>query len=161
MSDKHPVIDFPESEMPLSDEAASGIYANSIQHVLTDKEVIIDFSFILPGFHRLTQRRTLGENRPVQNVVARIVVTPQIFADFIKSAIHTNPELFFDEIHERANTTEQVATRGPSISKNDNALAIVRSFRSGDVEEQRETLHQLMQGLDRERPDGQKLFSEQ
>ena len=50
-------------------------------------------------------------------------------------------------------------TRLPHVNR-DLALALIRSFRLGDAAEQAENLASFMQGLDDERPEGQKLCPE-
>lgn len=150
MSDLRPTSDSMESGAPISDEIGSGVHAHHIKHATTENETIIDFSVLLPRFYMASEQDKPGEIRPRHDVVGRIVVPTQAFVDFIKSVVGANPELYTDSEPERSGTEP--------TSRNDAALAAIRSFRVGNAAEQKELLSQLERDLDRERPEGQKLF---
>jgi hypothetical protein len=91
--------------------------------------------------------RGLGETQYTKNV--RSSASGRGLLD-IESGAQSRP-LKFDTIR---------AIQNQSAFQPSKVLAVLRSFRDGDQREQQQSLLELMEALDRGRPEGQKIFPE-
>lgn len=87
-------IKIPKKVVPES--LVRGVYANNIQQFSTPYETVIDFTVVLPAQYETVEGNRLDSVELINQVVARVVLPPGQFVDFVKSVIANNRDLFSD-----------------------------------------------------------------